>query len=476
VSNEPTERGGTAPARVGQGSDPFSRPTNHLRVVEDERAKLGGRGTGLPSRVQTQGTQRHFPDWIEEYINVLAPNSEAPEKFHFWVAVSTIAGVLRRRVCIDQGTFKWYPNFYIVLVGEPGIVKKGTAIKTGLRLLRDIPGVSIGSDVATWQGFLKQLEESIDSFAIGDGPLAFRKHVTTNALTIPITEWGTFINPEDPIMINMLTKLWDCEDGISLSKTTLTQGDITIINPFVNMLAATTPTWMRDNIRTQFGGWGLSSRIIFIFASRPARIVTFPDELQTAKLLAERLAPLSTDLLAISKLRGNFEITQDARAFAKQWNSSHVDRQINLASQPDHNPWLSYFLARKLDYSFKLAIVLAAARRSELVIDYPEITDAIARMDEVEGEMRNIFGERERMAPAAASAAARVNNAAWGPLHLALKANPRLPASVTQSFLARYMDFRSANDFMSQLVSMQYLTREQDIDGLWCTLGSKAEP
>ncbi len=392
------------------------------------------------------------------------------------MAVSTIAGVLRRRVCIDQGTFKWYPNFFIVLVGEPGIVKKGTAIKTGLRLLRDIPGVSIGSDVATWQGFLKQLEESTDSFAIGDGPLATRKHVTTNALTIPITEWGTFIDPNDPIMINMLTKLWDCEDGISLSKTTLTQGDITIINPFVNMLAATTPTWMRDNIRTQFGGWGLSSRIIFIFASRPARIVTYPDELQTARALNSRLEPLAADLLTISKLQGTYTITEAARAFTREWNLAHVDRQINLAAQPDHNPWLSYFLARKLDYSHKLAIVLAAARRSELVIDRAEIVDAVARMDEVEGEMRNIFGERERLAPAAASAAARVNNASWGPLYLALQANPRLPAPVVSGFLARYMDFRSANDFMAQLISMQYLTREQDADGLWCRLGPQAQP
>ena len=136
----------------------------------------------------------------------------------------------------------------------------------------------------------------------------------------------------------------------------------------------------------------------------------------------------------------------------------------------------SYFLARKLDYSHKLAIVLSAARRSDLVIDSSEMVDAIARMDEVEGEMRNIFGERERLSPASASAAARVNNASWGPLYLAFRSNERLPASIVQGFLARYMDFRSANDFMAQLVSMQYLTREQDAEGIWITLGPRAAP
>jgi hypothetical protein len=422
--------------------------------------------------------QRSCPDWIKEYIDVLAPNSEAPEKFHFWVAVSTIAGALRRRVYIDQGTFQWYPNFFIVLVGEPGIVKKGTAIKTGLRLLRNIPGVNLGSDVATWQGFLKQLEEAQDSFAIGpaNGPIAERKHITTCALTIPITEWGTFIDPRDPIMINMLTKLWDCEDGISLSKTTLTQGDITIVNPFVNMLAATTPTWMRDNIRTQFGGWGLSSRIIFVFASRPARIVTFPDEFQTAQILRERMKPLQADLVAISQLQGTYTITPEARAYAKEWNNAHVDRQVNLQTQPEHNPWLSYYLARKLDYSFKLAMVYSASRSDTLVIDRLEIADAIARMDEVEGEMRNIFGESERASPSGASAAARINSHAWGHLYRGLQVNPRMRPDHVQRFLARYMDFRSAKDFLIQLIAMNYIAQEQDAEGLWVTLGPEARP
>ena len=51
-----------------------------------------------------------------------------------WVGVSTIAGALRRKVWIDQAYFKWYPNFYIILVAPPGIVAKSTTASLGMRL------------------------------------------------------------------------------------------------------------------------------------------------------------------------------------------------------------------------------------------------------------------------------------------------------------------------------------------------------
>lgn len=417
---------------------------------------------------------RHVSNWIETYCNALA-HGEAPEKFHFWVAVSTIAGALRRKVVINQGLFRWYPNFFIVLVGEPGLVKKGTAMKNGISLLRKVPGVCLGSDVATWQGFLIQLENSLDAFAVGNvnGSLLHQKHVTSCALTICITEWGTFIDLRDDKMISMLTKLWDCEDDVSLSKTTATQGDVQIVNPFVNMLAATTPRWMHDNIKQQFGGWGVSSRIIFVFASRPSHVVAYPSrQREAAERLNATMDVLGKDLLEIAKLRGEYHLTEEAYAYGELWYAAHVERQLNLAQQPDTNPWLSYFLARKFDHGHKLAMVLAASQRSELIIEAADLKAALSRMDEVENEMLSIFGGRS--APETVSAAARVNSNAWRHLRLGLLANPRMSRSHLHHFLARYMDYRSANDFLSQLVAMQYIAQEQDHEGIWITLGPEA--
>src|SRR5215469_3088410 len=105
---------------------------------------------------------RNHPNWLEAYLEVVVPRSEAPSRFHWWVGASVIAGAMRRHVYIDMESFQWYPNLYVILVGPPGIVKKSTTINIGARLLRDVPGVMFGADVSTWEGFVKQLDESRD--------------------------------------------------------------------------------------------------------------------------------------------------------------------------------------------------------------------------------------------------------------------------------------------------------------------------
>src|SRR5207244_4986143 len=97
-----------------------------------------------------------------------AIRGEATERCHFWTAVSTVAGALRRRVYIDEGTFRWFPNFYIVLVGPPGTVKKSSVISIGARLLRDVPNINIGADCTTWQKFVEEVARAKDMFAEGD--------------------------------------------------------------------------------------------------------------------------------------------------------------------------------------------------------------------------------------------------------------------------------------------------------------------
>ena len=88
--------------------------------------------------------------------------SESPDAFHFWTAVGTVAGALRRRVWIDMRHFQWTPNFYIILVGPPGIAAKSTSIRIGTDLLQSVDGVKFGPQSMTWQSLTKSLEESIE--------------------------------------------------------------------------------------------------------------------------------------------------------------------------------------------------------------------------------------------------------------------------------------------------------------------------
>lgn len=415
---------------------------------------------------RSHGAERR--DWVAEYCRLNA-HSEAPEKFHFWTAVSTLAGAIRRHVYLDQGSFRLYPNFYIIFVGEPGIVTKSTAISIGLRYLRDI-GAPIGPNIATPQGFLKRLEGSCEGYTIGGGNLTERKHISTHPITAHITEWGTFFDPRDHQMVNWLTDLYDCKDGAAIDKVTATQGDTEIVNPFVNILSGTTPGWLRTNVRGTFVGWGLLSRIVFVYADRPRDVIAYPKlRLGSDTWSAQR--SLTAALKHISSLRGEFTLSPEVTAYGQEWREKLRDYQIAVAADPDSNQWLKDFLARKFDHAHKLALVLSLARRDSLVLQLEELQEAIRRMDEVEAEILSIFGTVGHEV----SNSVRTNRLAWAYLQEGLRANERIPRCHVHQFLARYLDYRGANALLEQLREMQYISQEQTADGaLWIVLGQQA--
>ena len=69
-----------------------------------------------------------------EYVE----DTEPPLSYHQWTAVATSAACLQRRVWIWLVPQRIYANQYIILVGPPGISKKGTAMRIGKDLLNGI--------------------------------------------------------------------------------------------------------------------------------------------------------------------------------------------------------------------------------------------------------------------------------------------------------------------------------------------------
>ena len=80
-------------------------------------------------------TDRNFPDWITAYLKY-ASVTEAPRRMHFWAGVGAVAGCLRRRVWLDMKRFQWFPSFYIIYVGPPGVVTKSTTIDIATDLIK----------------------------------------------------------------------------------------------------------------------------------------------------------------------------------------------------------------------------------------------------------------------------------------------------------------------------------------------------
>lgn len=322
---------------------------------------------------------RQYPDWLEAFCDY-AGYGEAPRRMYFWVGVSAIAGALRRKVWIDQAYFRWHPNFYIILVAPPGVVSKTTTASVAMSLLRRVPGVKFGPDVVTWQSLVSAFAESTEMFDLnGD------YHVMS-ALTLESGELGNLLNPQDREMIDLLVTLWDGKQG-SFEKRTKMSGNDRVENPWINIIACTTPAWIAGNVPEYMIGGGFTSRCLFVYAEEKNQYVAYPSR-RVPRDIHTTEDRLVQDLEHISvKLAGNYDLTRQAFAWGEAWYEHHyTHRPVGLDDER-----FGGYIARKQTHIHKLAMVLAAAQRDELVITDKDLIRANELVTELEADMPRVF-------------------------------------------------------------------------------------
>ena len=329
-------------------------------------------------------TKRHFSNWIKAYQSY-ASYSEAPKKFHFWTAVSTIASVLQRKVWIDQRYFQWVPNFYIVLVAPPGIMAKTTTLDIGQSMLKEVSGVHFGPDVVTWQALVTSLAEAkIDKLIPDTSPPLYEPMC---CISFMAGEFGNLLDPSDREMVDLLITLWDSRKG-AFRKQTKTQGADVIENPCINILACTNPSWIKDAFPRHFITGGLSSRCVFIHAEEKEKLVAYPGyAVPNSKALDEMHARLVEDLQTMNNMYGEYMLTPEAIQWGEQWYREHWTRDDPAILDPRFGGWR----ARKQTHIHKIAIVLASSKRSELVITKRDLIEAEQVVTSLEPEMFKVL-------------------------------------------------------------------------------------
>ena len=322
---------------------------------------------------------RIFKDWIKAYVEHTR-YSESPDNFHFWTGIATVAGALRRRVWIDQRIFQWTPNFYIILVGPPGVAAKSTSVRQGLSLLEQVPGVRFGPQSMTWQALALALQNATESVEVdGEG------HIQS-CLTISISELGTFLRADDDELMSTLIAMWDGQKE-AWRRSTKTQGDTVVQNPWINLIGCTTPAWIRTNIPNSMIGGGLTSRIIFVYGEKKRQLVAYPADLVEGPAYRKEEEDLIHDLIEIAQIAGEYRLSADALEWGRAWYE-----QLNN-SRPEHlrSERFDGYIARKQTHLHKVAIVLAASKRNDLVIDASDLSLADEVLNLIEFDMIKVF-------------------------------------------------------------------------------------
>jgi hypothetical protein len=322
-------------------------------------------------------SERIFPDWIDAYLTY-ASVTEAPRRMHFWAAIGTVAGVLRRRVWLDMKRFQWYPSFYIIYVGPPGVVTKSTTIDIAMDLLKQVPGIKFGPNAVTWQALVSAFAAASEAFEYQGvwHPMS--------PITLAASELGSLLDLQNRDMINLLIELWDGKK--SYEKVTKMSGNDTIEAPWINLQAGTTPHWIADNMPQAMIGGGLSSRCLFVYGATKDKYIAYVDEHVGDGDVDLRLK-LIQDLEKISMLVGEFKITPAARDWGRAWYEAFWK---DAASRMD-DQMLEGYAARKQTHLHKVAMVLSASRGDSLSISIEDLQLANVMLLDLERDMHRVF-------------------------------------------------------------------------------------
>lgn len=249
----------------------------------------------------------------------------------------------------------------------------------------------MGPQSMTWQSLTTALAEAAEEWPINGTAVNVKNFLDTefdhmSAITCYVGELGTFLNPRDKELVDVLVALWDGQRETFLRKTK-TQGDAVIHNPWINIVACTTPAWLNENFPEVMIGGGLTSRIVFVYGDKKRRFVAYPGlEIDSAEFESKR-QDLLEDLQDISTMNGPMELTPDAIKWGQEWYKAHWTKEGGQLATTRFEG----YMARKQTHLHKLAIVVSAAESSNGRITAEHLETAERFVNRIEKNMHKVF-------------------------------------------------------------------------------------
>lgn len=314
-------------------------------------------------------------DWITDFM-AYTESVNSPQVFQKWAAISIIAGALERKVWVYTRGSNLYPNLYILLIAPPGIGK--TAVTRKVReMLKSLPEHHIAPSSVTKASLIDTLSDAARHvMRASEVPSS----IMFNALSISSNELGVLLPAYDNEFMNTLTDLYD---GINYSESRRTRDiKIEIKAPNINLIGATTPSYLANMMPE--GAWdqGFASRIILVYSGETQLRSLFSD-VNLDKDLGDAL---KDRLKSIGELYGKMSFTEEAAKALDNWYMN------DCPPKPDH-PKLHHYNTRRIVHVLKLAMVASASEGDALVITMDHVQRALDWLLEAELYMPDIFKE-----------------------------------------------------------------------------------
>lgn len=327
-----------------------------------------------------------------QYVHMTEP----PLLMHVWSAIAAGSACMGRHTWLPFALGNIYANKYILLVGPPG-TRKSSALNLAAELLNDVTSVRLAPDDTDGlrQGLMVAMhgEEESDDLAaevsrialangqvdvdrLGEVNLNFENAVDRHVMHVNASEFDSFIGQNAKMMATFLIKMWDGDDydyGLKASK-------IKLLKPLLSIGGATTVQNLTTALPTEAIGQGFMSRVILVYASKPAKSVPprrVKLDLKLKPFLQETYQWISQHLKGAMK-----ETPEAAEAIDKLY-----DKSVDLGDSR-----FIYYAMRRSTHLQKLCMILTALRQSD-TIELTDVIEAETLLEYTELFMKDALGE-----------------------------------------------------------------------------------
>jgi len=318
--------------------------------------------------------KRKLHNWIESYLKY-TESQEAPYLFHLWVALSILGAVAERNVWIDRGYWMTYPNLYVILVANSAVCKKSTAIGIGTSILKKLENPPfIFEQKITTEALIQAMSRECK--------IEMDEVIKPSSVYLVASELSTFLGTSstNSSLVAILTNLYDCPERWDYE--TISRGRNTLRSVCINLLAASTPEWLKASIPKDAVGGGFTSRVIFVYQDKTDRCFPFPKLTKEQKEIKDKLIK---DLEHIRSLGGEFSFSKEAEKWYEDWYVEH------MMKMEDTDEAFVGYLSRKRELILKVAMLSCLAETDDRKIKTKDLEFANLVLKETERELPDIL-------------------------------------------------------------------------------------
>ena len=314
-------------------------------------------------------------DFFNDYFKYVG-ESEAPNTFHRWSAISTLSTIVGREVFFPFGHKPIYPNQYILLLGVPGS-RKSSAIGISRKLLELADYKKFAKDRTSKERFFSDLAKNIDFDNLQDNDLESLVLDCPSEVTISNGEFLDFIGRGDMDFLTALTNMWDNLPFYEHPK--LHGKDVYINKPTINILGGATVKGLGMAIPPEALGTGILSRLLMIQSDATDKKITFPTDIppNASDEIVETLRRIRAEV------KGQMNKTKGAEKL--------LDRMYKTNPGMEDARFADY-LGRRFTHLLKLSMILAISD-GRLVIDSEDALKANTILHAAERRMPKALGE-----------------------------------------------------------------------------------